>query len=162
MSRLIALSLLVSVIMVSTQIAESRLNCSDLSQGNLRCMATNRDSLDRFQGYIKNKYTTDVNLDLLSVVDTCERVNQPPPRRSSTGRWGNSTTTNREAWPLAMRSASALTRVVKRNVLIPYGDSIPLNLERVRESGYCSATFVRNCRTASDERMNCTRLVSIQ
>lgn len=128
------------------------MNCTENRVG-FKCLATDMDAADKFRGTITNKHSTNVSMDIFSVVDTCERINRPRPpggRRNSTTGGGR-----------APNSSTILVRQLDRDTKVPKGGSIPLNLQRVKVTGYCSKTIVKNCRTDDGAHMVCGHLISI-
>lgn len=129
---------------------DAKPNCTKM-RGGYKCVATDRDPANKFRGTIKNIYSSDITLDIISIVDTCERIQNPPPRgpRNSTEPRG------------PPRSRSVLLRQLDKDVKIPKGDDIPLEMERIKSPGYCSKTMIRNCRTATSARAECSQVISI-
>lgn len=145
------------IVLIIAGYTEAKLNCAKI-RSFYRCIATDRDGADKFVGTIKNIYSSDIIIDIKSVVDTCEKIADPPFRSLS-----NHTQTELRQRGRGERqeSSTALLRQKDLGIKIKKGGQQILNMERVKAAGYCSKSIIMNCRTASIERIDCSQLISI-
>lgn len=149
-------------ILVSIGQVEAKLSCAKLRTG-YKCVGGDRDEPDAFSGTITNTYSTDVKVDLMNVVDLCEKVRSSPlPFRSTNSNNNNNNSTRGDGQPKRPRSTTVLSRRADRGLVIPRGGKIPVNMDRVKVPGYCSKVMIKNCRTASNFQMDCSQLISIR
>jgi len=133
--------------------AEASLNCTKFRSG-FRCVATDRDPVDKFKGMIVNTHSTDITLDLTNVVDLCGKI-----RTKSSGQ---NSTTQTEGMEPSSRPSTALTHRYDRGLRIQKNGSLKIEMERVKVPGYCSKAIIKHCKTSSGTRMDCSRLIQIK
>lgn len=136
--------------------ASASLNCTKFREA-FRCLASDRDEAASFRGSARNLHSTEVSVDVMNFVDLCERIKSspsgPPAPRGEAGM----------ARGLAPpRSSTALTHRIERDLRVPMGGQLALEMEPVKRSGYCSRMVVRNCRTSAGTKMDCASLISIK
>ena len=140
------------MVCLMTKESESKMNCTGVGP-IFRCIATDRDGADKFQGKITNIHSTEVTLDIMSVVDTCENINRRPSFRNRTES-ANRARENRAR-------STALIRQRDRDIKISKGGSKVFNMERVKASGYCSKSIIKACRGDDYVQASCSRLISL-
>lgn len=162
--KLLILLTLFGASYLAYQMAEAKMECSKMRNA-FKCIATDRDTADKFKGQVSNIYSTDVTIDVFSVVDQCEKIKNPPsrPARNSTGpppdRDGAS---GNGPPPHVLRSTTILARRFDRAVRIARNSQLTVEMERVKVPGYCSKIIFRNCRNAENVQMDCERMISIK
>lgn len=155
--------ILISLTLLAATLSEAKLNCSRFRSG-YKCIATDQDGAERFKGIASNTYLTDVKMDSINIVDTCERIrNPPPPRPNSLNK-----TKDADIIPSPDRKSSRWTRTgtaleerFDRGLAIKKGENITISMERIKAPGYCSMTMIKNCRTLSNTPMDCSQMISI-
>lgn len=167
--KLLVISLVLYFVLATLQSVDSRLNCTRIRPG-FKCVATDQDSADRFIGTIRNIYSTDISLDIFSVVDICENMRRPPPpppprqlnsTSNSGGPMARANDVNFQPGGPRQRSSTALLRRLDKGTKITRGANMTLSMERVKMRGYCSKSIIKNCRNSNNIQMDCAQLVSV-
>ena len=135
--------------------ADAKLDCSKV-RSIYRCIASDRDEAHKFMGTVKNIHSSDIIIDVMNIVDTCEKIRNPPMRPMR-----NNTETQRQPRGGGPTSRTALVIKKDFDIKIKKGGEQMLSMERVKAVGYCSKSIISNCRTASSERKDCSQLISI-
>lgn len=153
LAALVAITLAAILPLIVTVYAA--LNCEKFREG-FKCVASDRDRAENFKGLIRNIYSTDITIDIVSIVDLCDKIKNRSPQAQSR----NSTNDRRQGglW----RSSTSLARRFDRGVKVAKNGDSSVEMERVKVPGYCSKTIIKNCRTSARVQMDCSRLISIK
>lgn len=155
-----ALIVLVSLIVLLCNQVDA--SCTKLREG-FRCVATEQDTLESFKVTMTNiRSDMDIRLDIFRKVDDCRNRRQGIPLNQSLlnnlpPSSGTSSSNIRRT-----QLDGPLEGTYDRDVVVPKRGNLSINLDRISSTNYCSHAVIRNCRTPSNEVVDCATVLRVK